>query len=141
MIWFFIDSYLGHGRMLETALIFVKFQYAVIFLLIPADQIYFIAFSDFTHAKWVAIIARLTALLQSAGLWLNMRGSNFSRWFRLTGAALGLAIWTFMLIKSCLLGFWVTGLNPWIFMAALGSLMLIRKGLLNLPRPGALGAT
>lgn len=136
-----LDNYLGHGRMLESALIFVKIQYALIFLVAPPKDIFVIAFADLDHPAWVlALPFAICASLQFTGISLNILGFDCSRWFRIIGASIGMAIWTFMLIKNCMIGYYVTGLNPWMLMAIVGSVVIIRKAFLNLPIPGAAGA-
>lgn len=136
-----LDSYLGHGRMLECALIFVKLQYAAILLLIPPKDVLFLAFSDLHMQTWVLAIPFIACSIpQFIGLSLNIMGYSISRWFRIVGASIGMGIWTFILTKNMVLGYVASQINPWLFMAILGSAIIIRKGVLNLPRPGAAGA-
>jgi hypothetical protein len=137
----FIDSYLGHGRMLESALILVKFQYAVILFFVSPDSIYVRPFEDIAWKDaWVlGIPFLLAASLQTAGLVSNIYGISYSRFLRIAGACIGMAMWIFMLLKTFYLGYPVDGLNPWMLMGVIGSLLIIRKAVLNLPPPGSRG--
>lgn len=136
-----IEVYLGHGRMTEACLVFVKLQFAAILLFVPRNEILIIAFEDIpVHAQILAVPFLMAALPSFVGLVLNALGYDASKWFRIFGASIGIGIWVFLLAKNCLIGNYASATNPWMLMAILASIWIIRRGMLGLPRPGAPGA-
>lgn len=136
-----IAVFLGHGRMLESALTFVKFLYAVMLLSIPRHRVQFVALSDVPLPSAVlAMPFFLAASLSFTGLVLNALTIDRARIYRMAGAAVGLSIWAFVLLKDYSIGIYMAGLHPWCIMGVLASIWIIHRGYLGLPRPGAPGA-
>lgn len=139
------NAFLGHGRALECALIFVKFEYAGMFLghsvgLLSAP--FFIAFNDLAGVapSWVlALPFFATAATQSVGLYLNASGYYSSKYFRVVGGSMGMMLWSYILTKNVLLGVLMAGVNPWCVMGIVASAYLVRRGVLGLPKPGSPG--
>lgn len=139
-LWW-LDIYLGHGRMLETALVFVEFQYAAMLICVPPIHIVVLALEDLHVATILkALPFLISATISFAGLCLNAAGYEISKWFRVVGATFGMGLWTFILIKNVYLGYFAAGVNPWCTMGILGSLWIIRRGLMGLPKPGSAGS-
>ena len=137
-----IDSFLGHGRKLEAALIFVKLQYFVLLSFAPKDAIFILAFQPLNVSpRLLALPFLLCGTLQLIGLILNARGYPQSRWFRIVGATIGMMLWLYILGENVLvIRVWAAGINPWMAMGIVGSITIIRNGVLGQPRPGAPGA-
>lgn len=138
-IWW-IDIYFGHGRALEGFLIFVKLQYALMWLIVPVDT-FIMAFQDIQIQREYFSLPFAAAVVPSLiGMILNARGFECSKWFRVAGATIGMSIWIFVLSKNVLVGTYASGINPWMLGGIVGSIWIIRRGILGLPRPGAPGA-
>ena len=137
-------AFLGHGRMLETALVFVELQYAVMLTSTSMDGWVFHAFDDISSSGATSAAIRtpfwIAGMLGAIGLILNGRGYKQSRYFRVAGGTIGLTIWMWLLAKNMLLGNFASALNPWLLMAIVGSMVIITRGMQGLPRPGAPGA-
>lgn len=137
-----IDAFFGHGRLLEGILILVKTTYAVGLLFTPPNMIAMVSLSDIGAPIWACAIPFATAAtLSGVGLYLNYLGYYCCKYFRIWGATVGMAIWIFILIGNYRMGVLLAGLTPWMLWAGIfGSIWIIRRGMLGLPRPGAVGA-
>lgn len=134
-----INVFLGHGRALESALTFVKFQYALIMLVSPWET-QIMAFQDVELPRWAMALPFLLACIPSTvGLLMNTWGYEASRYFRMAGASMGMMVWIYILTKNCLLGMYGASVNPWCLMGILGSIWIIRRSKLGLPPPGTPG--
>lgn len=132
-----MNLYLGHGRALESALVFVKLQFFVMMAFSPWPP-FVMAFRDLPLSHWVLSLPFLAAGGTSlVGLVLNAWGYERSRFYRIAGASMGMSIWIYILVKNVLIGWPASGINPWCMMGIVGSIWIIRRGALGLPPPGA----
>ena len=137
-----INIFLGHGRALESALVFVKFLYWLMLTVIPEERTQFIAFQDvrgIVPGFLLALPYLAAATLSFTGLALNACGNHRSRYYRIFGASTGMSIWLFILLKDYVHGVYMAGLHPWCIMAIFADVWIIHRGYLGLPRPGAPG--
>lgn len=140
-----VNLFLGHGRALEGALVFVKLQFGLMLTASSLDLIdppFVIALNDLAGVVplWVQSLPFwVTGVVQAVGLHLNAAGYASCKYLRIVGASMGMAIWTYILTKNILLGVVAAGVNPWCLMGILASVWIVRRGALGLPRPGAPG--
>jgi hypothetical protein len=133
-----IDFFLGYGQALESFLVFVKFQYFLMFAfgatLLKQDP-FFIAFSaiELTERQWFCIPFLLAWLPGFVGLLLKGRQDPRAKFYRVTGASFGFMIWLFVLTENIILGVYLAGVNPWVLAGLIASLWIIRRGLLDRP--------
>lgn len=128
--------------MLETFLILVKYIYGMMFLLGDTLNIppVVIAFKDLNiDGAYISIPFFLMASISLFGLWANATGYEWSKYFRIFGATLGMTMWLFIILNDCRMGVYFAGVHPWMTIAILGSMWIIRRGVKGLPRPGAAG--
>jgi hypothetical protein len=136
-----LNAYLGHGRALESALAFVKLQYALMIAASPWP-VFMLAINDVNLPKLVlALPFFLAGGTSFLGLALNHAGYPCSRFFRIAGAAMGMSVWVYILTKNILIGWIAAGVNPWCLMGIIASVWIIRRGALGLPPPGMPGQT
>jgi hypothetical protein len=137
------DEYLGHGRMLESCLVAVKYMYAGMYILASFTDIdpAFVALKDLdAEPILVAIPFFLMASVSLAGLILNASGYDSSRYYRILGATMGMTMWLFILgMDFFVYHIYFAGVHPWVIIGILGSLWIIRRGVKGLPVPGASG--
>lgn len=136
------DEYLGHGRFMECCLVLVKVMYGSMFLAsaISGVEPTIVAFAAIDGSPaLLAIPFFLASGLSFMGLLLNGMGYECSKWFRIFGATVGMSIWLFVIGNNLRLGHPFAGVMPWMLMAIVASLWIIRRGIKGLPRPGALG--
>lgn len=128
-----INAYIGHGRALESALIFVKLEFGLMLILAPTRP-FIVALNDVQLSQWLLslpfLISGCTSLV---GLVLNAKGYRCSRIFRIVGATIGMTCWIYIVSKSVLVGLPFSGMNPWCVMGILGSIWIIRRGALGQP--------
>lgn len=137
------DNYLGHGRFMETCLVGVKLIYGCMFLAsaVSGTPPTIVAFASIDDSPiFLATPFFLAAGLSLTGLVLNGMGYECSKWFRILGATVGMSIWLFVIGNNLRLGHPFAGVMPWMIMAIVASLWIVRRGIKGLPRPGALGS-
>lgn len=136
-------DFAGHGRALEMFLVGLKIL--IFAQLIPFNPVIvwptnIPAFADFGVPD--SIIASpfiLVAFLQAWGLWLNKRGYEISWIIRATGAMIALVMWSWIIIKTMLVGVATPFLLPVATMCFLASIFILWKAMNRLPIPGMPG--
>lgn len=133
---------LGHGRALEAFFALVLVTWGVQILLSPEALYQSQALRDYywiiSHF-YIGVFVLFTGMLSAVGISLNVAGIGHCRFFRMSAALLGMAIWLFMLCNILQDNGGYGGVVPWYFWAIPANARLFYLGLLNLPRPGAPG--
>lgn len=135
------DRFVGHGRALESGLIFVKLQFAAMLMTLPRKDLTIAALVESgLPSSVLAAPFIFAASLSLTGLILNRRGLDRSRHFRIMGASIGMMIWIYILVENMLIGLFGSGINPWCTMGIISSVWIIRRGTQGVPSPGSLAA-
>lgn len=133
------DAFIGHGRALETFLVLVKFQYALLLSIAPRNILLFTAVTESGNQVIFAAIFFVIGCIQATGLVLNLEGNSMCHRYRVIGGTLAIMLWIYVITRTFLSGF-ATAIYPWAITAMLGSMWIVRRGTLGLPHPGAPGA-
>lgn len=131
---------LGHGRALETYLIGYKLLTGFT-ILMPGVKPQNPVLTDLLWMSdyWLSVPFLLIGTVQLVGVILNMNGIWSSWLWRTVGAAGGILLWTWFLIKTCLIGAIWAGSISLSIVSLLASIFLLWRGLNHLPRPGVPG--
>jgi hypothetical protein len=138
-----INIFMGHGRALESSLVFVKYQFFIMMMGASLDLVnepHILALQDLQGVvpEWTqALPFLLVAVIQTVGLFMNGYGYPHSRYWRIVGGTLGMFLWFYILTKNCIIGYVAAGINPWCLMGVLANIWIVRRGTLGLPVPGA----
>lgn len=133
----------GHGRALEMflaglkILIFLQFFPFAPFHVWPT-QVPALAGFD-VSALVLAAPFLIVGLTQAFGLWLNYKGFEFSWFVRACGAFVALVMWSWILLKTLLIGVATPFLVPLAIMGFGASVFILWKAANKLPIPGAPG--
>lgn len=138
-----LNSFLGHGRALESYLVGVKLLF-VFFIVIPHQTINMLALQDlrwWMSAPIIAIPFFCIGLLQLVGLVLNYKGYEYSWAIRCVGASLGTCMWFWIIIKNIAISEYTAGTMPFCIMSCMASTWIWWKAWNRLPIPGSSGLT
>lgn len=79
----------------------------------------------------------LIGVMQFIGIWLNIKGYEMNWQLRAIAAALGSALWIWLIVKTVIVDGSSIGLLPFLIASFASSLWLLRRALHRLPIPGA----
>lgn len=133
--------FLGHGRALEACLGCAKIMLFLHFLVVPSSITSVTAtYSLLWSFSPIAIVLPLfvVGVAQVVGLTLNYAGCEWSWVVRAAAAMGGIAIWTWIVLKSALIS--SGGLEAWLGgYLVLWNIFILWKAFNRLPVPGAPG--
>jgi hypothetical protein len=138
-----INSFLGHGRAMETYLALVLITIGFQILMSPETLNTTLALKIYYYLVPHALISIpffMVGFGKITGLFLNIQGYQISRWFRMGAAIAAMMLWLFQISNIAQeFGVFYNGAFPFYLWSFAASARLFYLGLRNLPRPGAPG--
>lgn len=135
--------WLGHGRALEAFLALICAIYAGILLLVPGAAFQSQATAQFVwegvHPIWIAMPFILKTVFTTIGLYRNIQGLSWSRFYRIVGALIGTFTWSWYLTQF--IAYDAVGAlgTATCIGGIVASIRIIGMAGANLPPPGAPG--
>lgn len=137
--------WLGHGRALEAFLAFICVVYSAILLLVPGAPMQSQATAQLAWEGAGPLLIAAPFILKAAftttGLYRNIRGLSWSRFYRIVGALIGTFTWSWYLTQFIAYDA-VGALGTAMCIGGIvASIRIIGMAGANLPPPGAPGQT